>query len=338
KLPLGVCRKYHARRQIFAWLRVVTSIAPQCVVHGRDSFQRGLEVDFFWQGRKAAKFTSFLPSGGCRNPTIAEKLQEVGGSAHEFPFGPDIGQAAQAEASKSSSLLDLSEDWLDDRLPHLVSGSTSLGAQFAGHRLLGRGIFRWRASDWLDYFSVLEAPRGDMQIDTRYTFIGHIRLAEVARVGADLLRFLFQIRHDLRDHGDQLHLVVGLLRNLGGHDHLRRGIDRDLRVIALHKAAFVGSIRHDAALRIGEVALSRAVRLSLLRIGNPGLAPALLLACLLLLVAPRGQLGFGLGALPLGPLPRFLFQLRLGLLNLLQPALAPRQLLRQLVATLALAI
>src|ERR1035437_4438157 len=72
---LGVCRKYHARRQIFAWLRVVTSIAPQCAVHGRDSFQRGLEVDFFWQGRKAAKFTSFLPSGGCRNPTIAEKLQ-----------------------------------------------------------------------------------------------------------------------------------------------------------------------------------------------------------------------------------------------------------------------
>jgi hypothetical protein len=44
------------------------------------------------------------------------------------------------------------------------------------------------------------------------------------------------------------------------------------------------------------------------------------------------------GALPLGLLPRLLFQLRLGLRDLLQTALPPRQLLRQLVAATALAI
>jgi hypothetical protein len=57
-----------------------------------------------------------------------------------------------------------------------------------------------------------------------------------------------------------------------------------------------------------------------------------------LLRAPLGQLGFGFGAIQLGLLPRFLFQLCLGLMKLLQPALPPRQLLRQLVAALALAI
>jgi len=34
-----------------------------------------------------------------------------------------ILQAAQAEAPEASSLLDLSEDWLDDRFAHFVNGS-----------------------------------------------------------------------------------------------------------------------------------------------------------------------------------------------------------------------
>src|ERR1019366_10567686 len=71
--------------------------------------------------------------------------------------------------------------------------------------------------------------------------------------------------------------VVGLLRNLGSHDHLRGGIDRDLRVVALHEAALVGSIRHDPALWIGEVALRRVVWPGLVRISRFRLAATLLL-------------------------------------------------------------
>ena len=64
---------------------------------------------------------------------------------------------------------------------------------------------------------MLVAARRYVQVNVLYRAIGHIRLAEVARVGADLLRFLFQIRYDLLDHRDRLHLVVGLLRDLGGY-------------------------------------------------------------------------------------------------------------------------
>ena len=170
---------------------------------------------------------------------------------------------------------------------------------------------------------MLVPARRHVQINVFHLLIGHIRLAEVACVGADLLRFLFQIRRHQRNHRQQLLLVVGLLRNLGGNDHLRRGIDRDLRVVALHKAAFVGPVRHDAALRIGEVALRRVVWLGLLWIGQLGLAATLLLARTPLLFCAFGQLLLGLNAFLRGHFLGFLFQCRLGLADLLQPALPP---------------
>src|ERR1019366_8715352 len=123
------------------------------------------------------------------------------------------------------------------------------------HRLLRRRAGRRRIAARLHRDAVLVPARRYVQINVFHLLIGHIRLAEVARVGADLLRLLFQIRRDQRNHRQQLLFVVRLLRNLGGNDHLRRGIDRDLRIVALYKAALVGAVRHDAALRIGEVAL-----------------------------------------------------------------------------------
>jgi hypothetical protein len=55
----------------FLPVRVVTGIAPGCVVHGEASFNR-VGIGFLpLKGRKTARFTN----GGCRNPTIAVKLQ-----------------------------------------------------------------------------------------------------------------------------------------------------------------------------------------------------------------------------------------------------------------------
>ncbi len=48
-----------------------------------------------------------------------------------LPLRPDVVQAAQTEAPEPSSFFDLSEDRLDDRLPHLVNRPSGLGAQFA---------------------------------------------------------------------------------------------------------------------------------------------------------------------------------------------------------------
>src|ERR1019366_8101239 len=122
------------------------------------------------------------------------------------------------------------------------------------------------------------------------------------------------------------------------HDHLRFGIDRDLRVVALHESALVSAIGHDAAFRIGEVALRRVVWLCLLGIVRYRLAATLLLAGALFFLFALGQLLLGLGALLRGLFFGFLFQSRLGFANLPQPALAPLQLGRQFVAALSLAV
>src|SRR5208282_421220 len=94
-------------------------------------------------GAHAPKWLLARCSGGLWGPSGTEQLQQVGRQAHQFPLAANIRQAAQAEAPEASSLLDLSEDRLDDRLAHLVNGSSSIGAQFVPHRLLRRGLI-WR--------------------------------------------------------------------------------------------------------------------------------------------------------------------------------------------------
>src|SRR5213596_4429141 len=74
----------------------------------------------------------------------------------------------------------------------------------------------------------------------------------------------------------QLLLVIHLLRDVGGDDDLRFSIHGDLRVVGLHEAAFVCSISHDSAIRIGEVALRGIFRLRLLGVGNLWWTPAYL--------------------------------------------------------------
>jgi hypothetical protein len=88
------------------------------------------------------------------------------------------------------------------------------------------------------------------------------------------------------------------------------------------EAAFVGSVGHDPAFRIGEAA-RRGGRLgfwpSLLRVRDRGPASAHLLVRPLFLLAPFGQLGFRLDPLLLDLLTRILLQVRLGLRTTSRP-------------------
>jgi hypothetical protein len=59
---------------------------------------------------------------------VAEQLQQIAGCAHQLPLRTYIVVAAQAEAPKISSLLDLTEYRFDNRLPHFVNRFACLGA------------------------------------------------------------------------------------------------------------------------------------------------------------------------------------------------------------------
>ena len=149
-------------------------------------------------------------------------------------------------------------------------------------------------------------------------------MTEVACVGAGFLGLLLKIPIDLRQHRQQLLAVGRRLRDLGGHDHLRGGIDRDLRVVALHEAALVRAVRQDAALRVREVALCFIGRPGLVGIRRRRLTATLLPAGALCLLVTFGQLLLRLGTLVLGLFAGLILQRLLGLSDLLQPALAPR--------------
>src|SRR5271157_5401346 len=181
-------------------------------------------------------------------------------------------------------------------------------------------------------------PGGHVQVDTLYPRVSHLPRTPVAVVGANGLGLGTHIVLHLLQHRHQLLLVVALLRHLGGHDHLRFSIHRELRVVALHKAALVTPIRHDPAFRVGEVALRFRVGHRLLGIRHLRLTSPHLLAGAGCLLPALFDLDFGGGLLFLGLLFGFGFQLRLRRSNLRQPALPPRQLRRQLVARLILPV
>jgi Transposase DDE domain len=63
-------------------------------------------------------------SGRVRCPSAAEQLEQVAGCAHQFPLGPDLVQATQAEAAEAALFLDLAEDRFDDGFAHLVNRSS----------------------------------------------------------------------------------------------------------------------------------------------------------------------------------------------------------------------
>ena len=97
-----------------------------------------------------------------------------------------------AESPKTSLLLDLSEDRLDDRFAHLVHRPSCFGAQFMPHGFPRRGTRRRLAVVAISCLHVVSA-RGDMQIDARYAFIARIGLAPVARIGTGRVRLAAQV-------------------------------------------------------------------------------------------------------------------------------------------------
>src|ERR1017187_7135857 len=115
------------------------------------------------RGPEAPKRLLAYCSGGLWGPSGPEQLEQVGRQAHQLPLAANIVQAAQAEAPEASSLLDLPEDRLDDRLAHLVNGPSGLGAQFVPHRLLRRCLDRRGLAGCLDGLLVFVAPCSDMQ-------------------------------------------------------------------------------------------------------------------------------------------------------------------------------
>ena len=112
---------------------------------------------------------------------------------------------------------------------------------------------------------MLIAPGGDVEIDAFDALVGNLLWSPIAVIGAARHGFGSRILLDLFEHWRQLLLVIDLLRDVGGDDDLCLGVHRDLRVVALHEAAFVRSVGHDPAVGIGEVALRLILRFRLLR-------------------------------------------------------------------------
>jgi len=152
-----------------------------------------------------------------------------------------------------------------------------------------------------------------------------------------VLRFPSHVLCHLLQHRQQLLLVIGILRHRCRHDDLRMTVHRCLPVVSLHET-LRRPVFHDAGFRIGEIPLRLRFWFGLLGIGHLWRAASELLALRLFLPAPLFQLRFRRRLLDRGTFPGFLLQCRLGLGDLLQSALPPRQLRRQFISPIALAV
>src|SRR5580658_9476184 len=146
---------------------------------------------------------------------------------------------------------------------------------------------------------VLGPPRRDIGVDLAFLHRRKVGVGAIARVRRQLRRLLAQIGFDGVGDRRQLMLIALLRVEAVGDDHLRRRVDRRLRIVALDEAV-LGF--HDAAFGIGEVLLRFGVRLFGWRAGGPaGFLAALGLSPLLGLglrfgLGRRGRFRLGLAA------------------------------------------
>ena len=153
---------------------------------------------------------------------------------------------------------DLAEHRLDDRFPPGIEMLAPLGPQGAPHPLRHRqGRRAPTARGGRPGASMTRAIRRDEGLTPQCGHRRHVRLAEIARVHARGPRHLARLGEHLGPQRLGLLLVIRLIGDLGGHDDLRRRIDGGLAVVPLDHAALRPGGRHDPALRIGKVALSR---------------------------------------------------------------------------------
>jgi hypothetical protein len=85
-------------------------------------------------------------------------------------------------------------------------------------------------------FVLFQTLRWDQKIDPFHLRVRHRCLAEISRVRSRVLWLLTQVLFDLRQHGRQLLLVVGLLRQRRRYDDLGMTVHRDLRIVSLQDA------------------------------------------------------------------------------------------------------
>ncbi len=78
------------------------------------------------------------------------------------------------------------------------------------------------------------------------------------------------------DHGHQESAIARLLWQFGCDDHLRWTVHCCPGVIRLDEADFMSSVHHNAAIRVGKVALYFSFRLCLLRVRYLRVVPACL--------------------------------------------------------------
>ena len=107
------------------------------------------------------------------------------------------------------------------------------------------------------------AASGDVTIDMMASKDSEVAFGAVSRIGGELLRLAPGVVFDLLQGRGELLYVGGVVAEALRDDDLGGAVYRRLRVVGLH--IFFAALAHDAALRIGKVALCFGVRSRLTR-------------------------------------------------------------------------
>jgi hypothetical protein len=171
---------------------------------------------------------------------VAPELEQVMGATQQLPLRVAGGQPTAQQPPRPADVLDLAEHRLDGLLPLGVAGLAVLASKFRLHRgaeAVALGRRRLAVPAGLALAGML--GRRDQKL-RRIRDLGQVGDRPVAgvrqqRAGALLDAGSGQRRRRGLQHRVELLQVVGVLGELGRHDHLLAGGDR-LGVVALHGA------------------------------------------------------------------------------------------------------
>ena len=110
--------------------------------------------------------------------------------------------------------------------------------------------------------------RSEVARDAPFLQRDEVRLVGKAGIPRDLPRLAPKMSAHIVDEGNEGAGVGGVGHEAVRHNHLMRGVDRDLTVVALHEPVARGQ---DAAVRVGEVALRPVGRTAILTAQWPAL-------------------------------------------------------------------
>ena len=184
--------------------------------------------------------------------TMEMQFEKIVGSADQLPLAGDFVEASQSEPANAAPFFDLSKDGFDDRFSHSVFLFAGVRCQSLAHPL-SLGAIRCIAGQ---RFAGRFGVGSNQHFDSLQGFIVEAVAVPVSTVRGDgrgdgAGRFADRFRH-----GDQLLLVVDLLGDFGGDDHLGVGVGGGLRVVSLDERHLVAAIRHDPRFRVHKVVLA----------------------------------------------------------------------------------